>query len=82
MAKYFDEIIIRCDKNLRGRTADEIINLLKEGIDISVIIKATGLPEEDVKKLKENTQYWQWFTLATFANLFVDVLEELDREKY
>ncbi len=32
-AKFFDEIIIRCDKNLRGRTADEIINLLKEGID-------------------------------------------------
>ncbi|MEP6711960.1 MAG: cyanophycin synthetase [Ferruginibacter sp.] len=31
-AQYFDEIIIRCDKNLRGRNADEIINLLKEGI--------------------------------------------------
>jgi cyanophycin synthetase len=31
-ARYFDEIIIRCDKNLRGRTADEIIGLLKEGI--------------------------------------------------
>lgn len=32
-ANYFDEIIIRCDKNLRGRTADEIISLLKEGIE-------------------------------------------------
>jgi cyanophycin synthetase len=32
-AQYFDEIIIRCDKNLRGRSADEIIGLLKEGID-------------------------------------------------
>jgi len=31
-AQCFDAIIIRCDKNLRGRTADEIINLLKEGI--------------------------------------------------
>jgi cyanophycin synthetase len=31
-AQYFDEIIIRCDKNLRGRTAEEIISLLKEGI--------------------------------------------------
>jgi len=31
-AGLFDEVIIRCDKNLRGRTADEIINLLKEGI--------------------------------------------------
>ena len=32
-ARHFDEIIIRCDKNLRGRTADEIIALLKEGIE-------------------------------------------------
>ncbi|HPG12547.1 MAG TPA: cyanophycin synthetase [Chitinophagaceae bacterium] len=32
-ATHFDEIIIRCDKNLRGRTADEIIGLLKEGIE-------------------------------------------------
>jgi cyanophycin synthetase len=32
-AAYFDEIIIRCDKNLRGRTAEEIISLLKEGIE-------------------------------------------------
>jgi len=32
-ARYFDEIIIRCDKNLRGRTADEIIGLLKAGIE-------------------------------------------------
>lgn len=31
-AGIFDEIIIRCDKNLRGRTADEIIQLLQEGI--------------------------------------------------
>jgi cyanophycin synthetase len=30
--RSFDEIIIRCDKNLRGRTAEEIIDLLKEGI--------------------------------------------------
>ncbi len=32
-ARHFDEIIIRCDKNLRGRTADEIISLLKQGIE-------------------------------------------------
>jgi cyanophycin synthetase len=31
-ARYFDEIIIRCDKNLRGRTAEEIIDLLQDGI--------------------------------------------------
>jgi cyanophycin synthetase len=32
-ANYFDQIIIRCDKNLRGRTAEEIIKLLQEGIE-------------------------------------------------
>lgn len=32
-AKNFDEIVIRQDRNLRGRTADEIVNLLVEGID-------------------------------------------------
>jgi cyanophycin synthetase len=31
--RSFDEIIIRQDKNLRGRTADEIVNLLVEGIN-------------------------------------------------
>jgi cyanophycin synthetase len=31
-ARYFDEIIIRCDRNLRGRTAEEIIELLKQGL--------------------------------------------------
>ena len=32
-AGCFDEIIIRQDKNLRGRTAQEIVNLLVEGIN-------------------------------------------------
>lgn len=32
-AANFDEIIIRQDKNLRGRSAEEIVNLLVEGID-------------------------------------------------
>jgi cyanophycin synthetase len=32
-ARYFDRIIIRCDKNLRGRTAEEIIGLLQDGIN-------------------------------------------------
>jgi cyanophycin synthetase len=34
-ARYFDEIIIRQDKNLRGRDAEEIVNLLIEGINES-----------------------------------------------
>ena len=47
-AHYFDEIIIRCDKNLRGRTADEIINLLKEGIDkVNPSLTTIVIPNED-----------------------------------
>lgn len=47
-AQYFDEIIIRCDKNLRGRTADEIINLLKEGIQkIDSSIPIMVIPDEN-----------------------------------
>ena len=40
-AKYFDEIIIRQDKNLRGRTAEEIVNLLVEGINAA---KTSDIP--------------------------------------
>ncbi|MEO6682834.1 MAG: cyanophycin synthetase, partial [Ginsengibacter sp.] len=31
-ARNFDEIVIRQDKHMRGRTPDEIVNLLVEGI--------------------------------------------------
>ncbi len=47
-AQYFDEIIIRCDKNLRGRTADEIIGLLKEGIEkVNPNLPVMTIPNED-----------------------------------
>ncbi len=47
-ARSFDEIIIRCDKNLRGRTAEEIIALLKEGIDsVNPDIPTVVIPNED-----------------------------------
>jgi cyanophycin synthetase len=47
-AENFDEIIIRQDKNLRGRTADEIINLLVEGINEAgkKDIKVNVIPKE------------------------------------
>jgi cyanophycin synthetase len=47
-ARHFDEIIIRCDKNLRGRTADEIIELLKEGIEkVNPSIPVMVIPDEN-----------------------------------
>ena len=47
-AQYFDEIIIRCDKNLRGRTADDIITLLKQGLDnVNPNIPTIVIPNEN-----------------------------------
>jgi cyanophycin synthetase len=47
-AKCFDEIIIRCDRNLRGRTADEIIALLKDGIEsVNAGLPTIVIPNED-----------------------------------
>lgn len=47
-AGCFDEIIIRCDKNLRGRTADEIIELLKRGIEkVNANIPTKVIPDEN-----------------------------------
>jgi len=52
-AQYFDEIIIRCDKNLRGRTADEIISLLKEGIEK----EKPGMPTITIANENEALEY-------------------------
>ncbi len=49
-AQYFDEIIIRQDKNLRGRTSEEIIKLLNEGI-------ANGKPVKLIADEKEALEY-------------------------
>lgn len=47
-AGMFDEIIIRCDKNLRGRTAEEIIGLLKTGItNINPNLPTMVIPNEN-----------------------------------
>jgi cyanophycin synthetase len=47
-ARNFDEIIIRCDKNLRGRSAEEIIELLKNGIDeVNDQLPTMIIPDED-----------------------------------
>jgi cyanophycin synthetase len=46
-SEMFDEIIIRIDKDLRGRTAASIIQLLKEGIALGrPSIKPLIIPDE------------------------------------
>ena len=49
-AIYFDEIIIRQDGSLRGRTAEEIINLIVEGINET---KLKDLPVTVISSEKE-----------------------------
>ncbi len=53
-AGCFDEIIIRQDKNLRGRTAEEIVNLLVEGINQS---KTKDIPITIIYNEKEAITY-------------------------
>jgi cyanophycin synthetase len=48
--RSFDEIIIRQDKNLRGRTAEEIVNLLVAGINET---KTKDIPIEIIYNEKE-----------------------------
>ncbi len=52
--RSFDEIIIRQDKNLRGRTAEEIVNLLVEGINET---KTKDIPIEIIYNEKEAIMY-------------------------
>jgi cyanophycin synthetase len=52
-ARYFDKIIIRQDRNLRGRTEDEIIRLLLEGIHSQDPAK----PVEVIKTEREAIDY-------------------------
>ncbi|MBD0367024.1 MAG: cyanophycin synthetase, partial [Flavisolibacter sp.] len=46
-AKHFDHIIIRRDKNLRGRTVEEITGLLEQGIrEVDEEVPVTIIPDE------------------------------------
>jgi cyanophycin synthetase len=47
-AKHFDDIIIRMDKNLRGRSKEEIVNLLEDGIrSVDGQIPVKVIPDEE-----------------------------------
>ncbi|MCW3088914.1 MAG: cphA [Sediminibacterium sp.] len=52
--RSFDEIIIRQDKNLRGRSAEEIVNLLVEGINET---KTSDIPVTIIYNEKESILY-------------------------
>jgi cyanophycin synthetase len=65
-ARHFDEIIIRCDKNLRGRTAEEIIGLLMEGIhSVNPELPTMIIPNEDqsLEYIYENHKQGSLYTI-------------------
>lgn len=73
-AQNFDEIIIRQDKHLRGRTAEEIINLLVEGIEEG---KTKDIPVTILKKEKEAIQYaYDHAKPGSIITIMCDVIPE------
>ena len=79
-AKNFDEIIIRQDRHLRGRTSDEIIGLLVEGINES---KESDIPVTILKKESEAIQYaYDTVKPGAVVTIMCDVISEaLDQIK-
>ena len=83
--KYFDEIIIRCDKNLRGRNADEIIKLLQEGLQKSSPDKPTMVianENEALEYIYANPQPGALYTIMcdVVAGALDKIKELKDRE--
>ena len=81
-ARHFDEIIIRCDKNLRGRTAEEIIDLLKQGINnINPSIPTMVIPNEDeaLDYIYENPKQGALYTIM--CDVVARVLDKMKELK-
>jgi cyanophycin synthetase len=72
-AQFFDEIIIRQDKYLRGRTADEIISLLHEGINET---KKDGLRVTTI--LSEKEAILHAYKNATTGSLVTLLADKVD----
>jgi len=73
-AGCFDEIIIRQDKNLRGRTAEEIVNLLVDGINSA---KTKDIPITIIYNEKEAiTHAYHTATPGSLITIMCDVVVE------
>lgn len=73
-ARNFDEIIIRQDKNLRGRTADAIVELLIEGINEA---KTRDLPVQVIQKEKDAIMYaYKNATPGSLVTIMCDVVPD------
>ncbi len=81
-AKIFDEIIIRQDKNLRGRTEEEMIALITTGIQkvdanklVTVIRKESEAIDYAIKNAKDNSY------IVIISDVVPDALEQVKRYK-
>lgn len=81
-AKMFDEVIIRQDKNLRGRTEQEIIDLLTKGIaeidpnkKVTVIKKETEAIDHAIRNASPNS----FITIC--SDVVPDALDQILRLK-
>ncbi|RYZ50465.1 MAG: cyanophycin synthetase, partial [Sphingobacteriales bacterium] len=81
-AKIFDEIIIRQDKNLRGRTEEEIIQLISEGIrniDSSKKIAVFRRENEAIDYALQNAVKDSFITII--SDVVPDALDQVKRYK-
>ncbi|TAH43381.1 MAG: cyanophycin synthetase [Bacteroidetes bacterium] len=81
-AQMFDEIIIRQDKNLRGRTEEEIIDLMMKGIKAeSADKKVTVIPKESaaIEYAIKNAKKGSFITIC--SDVIPDALEQIMKYK-
>ncbi len=81
-AEMFDEIIIRQDKNLRGKTSEQIIGLLTEGIqkaNKNTPVKVIPNEKEAIKYAIENAQKGSLIVIC--SDVVPDALELVQRYK-
>jgi cyanophycin synthetase len=79
---YFDEIIIRCDKNLRGRTAEEIIGLLEDGIrSVNQTVPIVTIPNEDQALEYVYANYKQGALYTMMCDVVAGALDKIKQLK-
>ncbi|WP_439108581.1 hypothetical protein [Flavobacterium paronense] len=84
-ARMFDHIIIRQEKHLRGRTEEEIIGLIMEGIAESGKTVTTEIIKKEVEAIKhaiDNAEEGSFITaLSDVVTNAIEIVQEyLDKE--
>lgn len=81
-ANMFDKIIIRQDKNLRGRTEQEIIDIMKKGIaevDASKLDKVFLTEKEAIEYALKNAKKGSFITIC--SDVVPDALDQIMKYK-